>query len=237
MPKKKAPKKSKPIKQVSKKFRATLERAGNLGWTVIYLPFNVEETWGTRAQIRVRGEVNGVPFRTAAFPTKRGVHFVMINRKMQSGGGVTAGSTASFRIEPDMEERVIHEPKELLRIFREYKKVEKWYREKLNHSARKEISKWVGEPKQAETRVRRAEQIAERLMATMEAERELPPIIQRAMDEHPKANQGWKLMTPAARRGELLAIFYYRNPESQHRRIEKAIERMLERAEKKSSDE
>ena len=43
-----------------KQFRATLERMpGNLGWTIIYLPFDVNEVWGTRAQVRVRGEVNG----------------------------------------------------------------------------------------------------------------------------------------------------------------------------------
>ncbi|HUS18203.1 MAG TPA: YdeI/OmpD-associated family protein [Terriglobales bacterium] len=211
-------------------FRATLERAGNLGWTVIYLPFDVNEVWGTRAQIRIRGEVNGFEFRSAAFPTKRGLHFVLINRKMQKGGKVVAGSTAKFRVEPDLEVRKVKEPEELREALKEDKRLEKWYRSELSDSARSYIAKWVGAAKQAATRTRRAEQMAERLLSTMEAERELPPVIRRLMDQTPGAYAGWQRMSPAARRRELLGIFYYCNPESQQKRIAKTIEVMLQKA-------
>ncbi|MEO6119471.1 MAG: YdeI/OmpD-associated family protein [Terriglobales bacterium] len=217
-----------------KQFRATLERMteNRLGWTIIYLPFDVAKVWGTRGQVKVRGAVNGFPFRTSAFPTKRGVHFMMVNKQMQRGAKTAPGMSANFRMEPDLEVRVVAEPKELLRALQEDKKLERWFRSKLNYSARRDIAKWVGDVKQAATRERRAEQMAERLYSTMEAEIELPPIIQRAMDATPKAFAGWKKMTPTMRRGELLGIFYYRNPAAQQRRIQRAIERMLERAEK-----
>lgn len=225
--------KQKEIKQVSKTFRAPLERmSGNLGWTIIYLPFQVHEIWGKRGQVKVRGEVNGFPFRTSAFPTKRGVHFVMVNKQMQKGGKVVAGSTAEFRMEPDTEERVVVEPKELLNLLKEDKGLAKWYQEKLSYSAKREIAKWVSDSKQAETRQRRAGQMAERLMSAMEAERELPPLIRRMMDQTPKSYAGWEKMTPAQRRYLLLAIFYYRSPEAQQRRIAKAIDVMLEKAER-----
>ncbi len=218
----------------AKRFTATLERmtSNRLGWTIIYLPFDVNKIWGTRGQIKVKGEVNGFAFRTSAFPTKRGQHFVMVNKQMQKGGRAAAGMNAKFLLEPDTEVRVVVEPKELLRALGEDKKLFAWYRSKLNYSARRDIAKWVGDAKQADTRQRRAEQLAERLLSTMDAERELPPIMQRAMDSNPGAFAGWKRMTPAMRRGELLGIFYYRNPGSQQRRIEKAVERMLEYAEK-----
>jgi hypothetical protein len=70
------------------------------------------------------------------------------------------------------------------------------------------------------------------LYSAMDAERELPPLMRRLMDEQPKSYAGWKKMTPTMRRSELLGIFYYRNLDSQQRRIQKAIERMLERTEK-----
>ena len=128
-----------------KQFRATLERMpGNLGWTIIYLPFDVNAVWGTRAQVRVRGEVNGFPFRTSAFPTKRGVHFLMVNKQMQKCGTTTAGMSAAFRMEPDTEVRVVTEPKELLAALKEDKKLAAWYRSKLNYSSRRDIAKWVG---------------------------------------------------------------------------------------------
>ena len=58
----------------------------------------------------------------------------------------------------------------------------------------------------------------------MEAERELPPLVRNAFGENPKAHKGWKSMTPLARRGQLLAIFYYRNPDSRARRLAKVME-------------
>lgn len=219
-----------------KQFRATLERMpGNLGWTVVYLPFDVSQVWKTRGQIKIKGSVNGFAFRTSAFPTKRGQHFMMVNKQMQKGGKTATGLPADFKMEPDLEVRVVVEPKELQSALAEDKKLLVWYRSKLNYSARRDIAKWVGDAKQAATRKRRAEQMAERLLSTMEAEWELPPIIRRAIDASPRAAIGWKRMPPAMRRGELLGIFYYRNPESRQRRIEKAVERMLEYAEKSSS--
>jgi len=63
--------------------------------------------------------------------------------------------------------------------------------------------------------------MAERLLATMEGERELPPVIAAAFRERPKAKVGWAKMTAAQRRGELMAVFYYRTPEARQRRVEK----------------
>jgi uncharacterized protein YdeI (YjbR/CyaY-like superfamily) len=89
---------------------------------------------------------------------------------------------------------------------------------------RREIGKWVMEPKSEATRMRRTEQMAERLLATMEGERELPPIIEAAFREHPRARAGWARMTPTQRRGELLAVFYYQTPEARQKRVEKLVE-------------
>jgi len=59
--------------------------------------------------------------------------------------------------------------------------------ESLNPSRRNEIAKWIAESRNEETRRRRARQIAERLMETMEAERDLPPIMQLSFRQNPKA--------------------------------------------------
>ena len=75
--------------------------------------------------------------------------------------------------------------------------------------------------------MRRAEQVAEQLMATMEAERELPPILKLAFTREPRALAGWQRMSPTHRRGHLLAIFYYRSPEARDRRIAKFIDDAL----------
>jgi hypothetical protein len=69
----------------------------------------------------------------------------------------------------------------------------------LSPSRRHEIAKWVAEPKGEESRRRRALQIAERLMETMEAERELPPIMQLAFRQNPRAAEQWQRMSRSHR--------------------------------------
>jgi uncharacterized protein YdeI (YjbR/CyaY-like superfamily) len=235
-PKSKPKQKSKPQpKQVSESFEATLERLrSNLGWVVIRIPFNVQNIWGTRGMFRVRGEINGFAFRTSLFPTRKGEHFLLVNKKMQAGAHAFEGSTAEFFLEPDTEKRIITIPAEFKRILAEDRSFLRWF-DALSYSIRKWISDWIVQPKSAASRVRRAEQVAEQLFSAMEAERELPPALQLAFARDPRAIEGWNLMSPSHRRAQLIAIFYYRSPDARARRLEKVIAEAIARAEKKST--
>ena len=227
-------------RQLAKSFDAVLERMpGRLGWTIVRIPFDAAKAWGKRGQIKVAGEIasagskaEGFPFRTSLFPTGRGTHYLLVNKKMQRGGAVVPGSKARLRLEPDLMKRVVTVPAELTRVLAQSKRLEKWYAG-MNHSMRSWIAKWVGEPKSAASRARRAGDIAERLMLTMEAERgELPPVLEVAFAREPRARVGWERMPQAARRFHLLGIFGYRSPEARARRLAKAVEEMLKYAEK-----
>ncbi|MHB8609197.1 MAG: YdeI/OmpD-associated family protein [Candidatus Acidiferrales bacterium] len=232
----KAKRKPKPvIKLVKKSFKAALERLrSNLGWVIIWIPFNVQKTWGTRGMFRVKGEINGFAFRTSLFPTRKGEHFLLVNKKMQAGAHVSEGTTAEFQLEPDTEERVVAVPAELKRILAQDGSFRRWF-DKLNYSTRKWISDWITQVKSAQARVRRAEQVAEQLLSAMEAERELPPALKLAFTRDPRALEGWNLMSPLHRRGQLIAIFYYRSPEARARRVDKVVEESIALAEKKSA--
>lgn len=220
-------------KSPAKSFRATLERDGtSLKWVVIHIPFDVPKIWGARAMLKVRGEINGFAFRTSLFPTGKGGHYLLINKRMQAGAHATVGATASFRLEPDTEERVAPIPPGLKKVLSEGRALRRWYGQ-LNYSTRKYIADWIIDVKSAEARQRRTEQIAERLLAVMEAEQELPPILRVAFTRNPIAYEGWQSMTPAQRRGHLFGIFYYRNPEAQGRRIGQMLEEAAETAQRK----
>jgi uncharacterized protein YdeI (YjbR/CyaY-like superfamily) len=217
-----------------KSFRAALERmASNLGWVIIRIPFDVPKIWGTRGMLKVKGEINGFAFRTSLFPTGKGYHYLLVNKRMQSGACAAPGDTAQFRLEPDTERRVVAVPAELQGILREDRSFLRWF-DKLNYSTRKWICDWVTHVKSAEARARRAEQVAEQLLATMEAEGELPPILKIAFARDPRALTGWQRMSPTHRRGHLLAIFYYRTPDARDRRIDKMLEDALAVAERRS---
>jgi Domain of unknown function (DUF1905)/Bacteriocin-protection, YdeI or OmpD-Associated len=224
-------------KPIPKNFRAVLERMqSRLGWTIIRIPFDVGKIWGKRGQMRVRGEINGFAFRTSLFPIGDGKHILLVNKRMQKGGAVREGVPAQFRLEPDLEERVAIVPAEFKRFLKEDPAFNKWFQQ-LNYSTRSEIGKWIAGVKSAEARVRRAEQMAERLVAVMDAERELPPVLQIAFARDARALEGWRGMSPLQRRGHLFGIFYYRTPEARARRIEKTLQEASARVDRNSARE
>ena len=211
-------------KPVAKSFQATLERDGTpLKWVIVRIPFDAAKIWGKRGQIRVKGDINGFAFGTSLFPTGDGRHVLLVNKKMQRGGKAVLGSVARFRLEPDTEERVVTVPAELERLLAEDRAFRRWF-DQLNHSMRYWIGKWIADVKSAEARERRAEQMAERLLSTMEAERDLPPILRVAFARDARAEEGWSKMSPTQRRSHLLGIFYYREPAARARRVAKVVQ-------------
>jgi uncharacterized protein YdeI (YjbR/CyaY-like superfamily) len=159
---------------------------------------------------------------------------MIVNKRMQVGAKAAPGKAAQFRMQPDLEERTVSAPPELKRFLAEDRALRRWY-DQLNYSTRKDIATWITDVKSSEARQRRAEQIAERLLLTMEAEQELPPILQVAFARDPRARQGWDLMAPSRRRGHLFGIFYYRNPEARTRRVAKAVENAIAVAAKRGN--
>jgi hypothetical protein len=219
-------------------FCAVLEKGDRaLGWTVVRVPFEPHEVWPKMVRQRVCGTVRGplgeVAFRTSLFPEPGGGgrYVILVNRAMQRGSGVVPGAEAEISLEPDLQERPADLPEELDALLDEAEGLRAWYGE-LTGYTRREIGKWIRGVKGEEARLRRAEQMAERLLSTMEAEVELPPLLERAFRLRPKAHAGWQRMTAAQRRGELMAVFYYQTPEAREKRVGKLVEAAEKRAEK-----
>jgi uncharacterized protein YdeI (YjbR/CyaY-like superfamily) len=213
-----------------KKFRGMLQPDNTpLKWVIVKLPFDPAKAWPVRNRLRVKGAINGFPFRTSLFGSAEGGHLLLVNKQMQKGGKVSVGGLAEVVLEPDMEERAAAIPPELARLFKEDRALKNWF-EQLSYSARKDIENTINASKSPEARTRRAEQMAERMMLAMEGERELPPILQVAFRRQPRALTGWQAMTPVQRRGHLLGIFYYQSPESRQKRADKTVAEALKAA-------
>ena len=101
---------------------------------------------------------------------------------------------------------------------------------------RREIGKWVDEAKGIETRLKRAEKMAERLLQAMEGEEEPPPILRAAFLRQPLAQQGWQALTPTQRRSHLMGIFYYETAGGRECRAAKAIQDALRAAKRHATD-
>ena len=214
--------------RTEKRFQAVLEKEHGLGWTIARVPFDPAKAWPKMIRQRVRGEVNGAAFRTSLFADGNGC-FLLVNRETQKRAGATLGDSVEILLEPDMEPRPAELPDVLEALLEDEAGLRGWYDE-LSESTRREIGKWVLGVKSEEARRRRAQQMAERLLATMEAEVELPPLIARAFRSRPKAKTGWQRMTPMQRRMGLMAVFHYQTPEARERRLEKLMEAAEQRA-------
>jgi len=219
----------------AKSFTAVLEPdRTRLNWVIARIPFDVAKTWPQRRGLRVRGEISpgnsktgGFAFRTSLFRATNGNgHFLLVNKKMQAAAQATVGSRVRIRLEPDLEEREAVTPPELARALKGDRRLPKWFAG-MSYSHRKEIGDWVAEPKNAELRLKRAEQMAERMLLTLEGETEPPPILHAAFLRQPLALKGWEAMTPTQRRNHLLGIFYYQTADARERRAAKAVEEAL----------
>jgi uncharacterized protein YdeI (YjbR/CyaY-like superfamily) len=213
-----------------KKFRGILQPDGTaLKWVIVKVPFDPAKAWPTRNRLRVKGTINGFPFRTSLFGSAKDGYVVLVNKQMQKGARVSVGGLAEIVLEPDLEEREVIVPAELAKLLRQDRTLRKFY-EQLNESARRDVGRFVLTAKDVEGRTKRAEQLAERMLLAIEGEREIPPILQVAFRHQPKALAGWQAMTPVQRRGHLLGIFYYQSPESRQKRADKAVAEALKAA-------
>jgi len=205
-------------------------------WTAIRIPFDPAEAWPVRQGLRVRGAINGFPFRTTLFGSRAAGHLLLVNRTMQKAARVAPGSMAEVVIEPDLEDRSAALPPELAKLLKQDRSVKKWY-EQLNYSMRKYIADAIAKPKSLEARERQAELWVERMMLAMDGEDEPPPILQAAFRRQPQARIGWDAMTPIQRRTHLLAIFLNQSPQARAKRAEKAVSDAIRISQRKSGGE
>lgn len=149
----------------TREFEAALEPAGDNGaWVVLKPPFRVEEAFGSRARVAVRGTINGFSFRTSLFPGGDGTHLMMVNKAMQKAAGVAAGDVVRVTMERDDEPRTVAVPAELAGALAAHPAARAAF-DRLSPSHRREYADHVAGAKQAETRVRRAAKAVQALAA------------------------------------------------------------------------
>ncbi len=227
-------------RSIRKSFIARLEPDGTaLNWVIARVPFDIAKAWPERRGRRVRGEIEGFAFRTSLFPdptirtTGAGAgtngSLLLVNKQMQAGAGAHAGDKVRIWLEPDLDEREILLPRELEGELNADRKLRKWF-DRMSDAMRSEIGKFVGEPKSAQSREKRAARMAERLMQAMEGESDPPPVLRALFQRQPGARQAWQSLTLIQRRNHLLGIFYYETAEGRERRAAKAIEEAVRKA-------
>ena len=146
-----------------KRFRALVERGESSAVCAIHFPFDVEQTFGARGHVPVRGTLNGAPFRASIFKMG-GRHFMVINRKLREASGVSGGETVPVTVERDTEPRVVTPPADFARALKANGEARAAW-DKLSYTHRREHVEHIEDAKKPETRQRRIEKSVAQLAA------------------------------------------------------------------------
>ena len=131
-------------------------------WTFVLVPKPEAVKAGFRARMRVKGTIEGTPFRSSLIPRRGGMVFVVVNSEPRDRIHKSKGDVVRLELELDSSPVKIQVPPALQRAFVRDSRAKSAF-DSFTPSQRLAYVRWIGGAKQDATRDRRVATAIERL--------------------------------------------------------------------------
>jgi hypothetical protein len=144
-------------------FDTTLIKPETVGtWTFFIIPFSIEEVFGQKNHVKVKGSINGIEFRSSLTPRGDGKHYMVVSKVLQEAAGITRGDTIHVLMELDNDERLVEIPEVIQKVFEANEEAGKTFH-KLSYTRRKDFVDYILDAKKESTREKRISQMLEEI--------------------------------------------------------------------------
>lgn len=144
-------------------FDAFIENGGEK-WpeaSCIYFPYDIQESFGTKGQVRVNATFDGVPYQGSLANMGSG-HILILRKDVKAKVRKGHGDTVRVTVQKDTAERVVEVPEVLQKALTADSEIKVFY-DSLSYTNRKEYATWISSAKREETREKRLSKAIEML--------------------------------------------------------------------------
>jgi hypothetical protein len=142
-------------------FEVMLKKPEGIDGAYFLVPFNVQEVYGTKAQVKVRGTIDGCPYRGSIANMGEG-HCMVVKKEIREAIGKSGGDTVKVVMEIDTEPRTVVVPEDLQQALEANTKAKEIF-ESYSYTHRKEYVEWITGAKKQETRENRIKKTVEKI--------------------------------------------------------------------------
>ena len=135
---------------------------GNQAMSIDF-PYDVEELYGTKGQVKVKVTYDGIPYRGSLAKMGHHCHFLLVKIDIRKQLGKNPGDEVWVTVERDLEERVVEVPEDLEKLFEQHPEALEHYNT-LSYTNRKEYARWITDAKRLETREKKNKKTIDMLL-------------------------------------------------------------------------
>lgn len=143
-------------------FDALLIKHETLNSAYIEFPFDVEQEFGTKGQVKVLAYFDGYEYRGSLAKMGHSCHFLGLNQKVREAIGKNPGDTIHVKLQKDEAERILELPEEFEKLLDNETKARDFFKA-LSYSNQKKFTDWIISAKKIETRDKRIKEAIEML--------------------------------------------------------------------------